>query len=142
MKEHIQYDYLYDNHFTELKNLEMMTEKLNVIAAMDPYVGKYFSTTYIRSEILGQTETMMDELDVQMADDIENGRAIDPASQVELDQGMIDADIENIPKDQEMKDVQIQQQKVAARNGEAPPKMNGKQDPRKSSASQNGNGNK
>ena len=142
MKEHIQYDYLYDNHFTELKNLEMMTEKLNVIAAMDPYVGKYFSTTYIRSEILGQTETMMDELDIQMKDDIENGRAIDPASQVELDQGMIDADIENIPKDQEMKDVQIAQQKQAAKNGEAPPKMNGRQDPRKSSASQNGNGNK
>ena len=142
MKEHIQYDYLYDNHFTELKNLEMMTEKLNVIASMDPYVGKYFSTTYIRSEILGQTETMMDELDVQMADDIENGRAIDPASQIQLDQDTIDADIENIPKDQEMKDVQIQQQKVAARNGEAPPKMNGRQDPRKSSASQNGNGNK
>jgi len=142
MKEHIQYDYLYDNHFTELKNLEMMTEKLNVIAAMDPYVGKYFSTQYIRSEILGQTEVQIEEMDVQMADDIENGRAIDPASQVQLDQDTIDADIENIPKDQEMKDVQIQQQKVAARNGEAPPKMNGRQDPRKSSASQNGNGNK
>ena len=142
MKEHIQYDYLYDNHFTELKNLEMMTEKLNVIAAMDPYVGKYFSTQFIRTEVLGQTEIQMEEMDVQMADDIENGRAIDPASQVQLDQDTIDADIENIPKDQEMKDVQIQQQKTAARNGEAPPKMNGRQDPRKSSASQNGNGNK
>ena len=142
MKEHIQYDYLYDNHFTELKNLEMMTEKLNVIAAMDPYVGKYFSTQYIRSEILGQTEIQIEEMDVQMADDIENGRAIDPTSQTQLDQDTINADIENIPKDQEMKDVQIQQQKVAARNGEAPPKMNGRQDPRKSSASQNGNGNK
>ena len=142
MKEHIQYDYLYDNHFTELKNLEMMTEKLNVIAAMDPYVGKYFSTQYIRSEILGQTEIQMEEMDAQMADDIENGRAIDPASQVQLDQDTINADIENIPKDQEMKDVQIKQQKAAANNGEPPPKMNGRQDPRKPSASQNGNGNK
>jgi len=142
MKEHIQYDYLYDNHFTELKNLEMMTEKLNVIAAMDPYVGKYFSTQYIRSEILGQTEIQMEEMDVQMTDDIESGRAIDPASQVALDQDTINADIENIPKDQEMKDVQIAQQKTAAANGESPPKMNGRQDPRRSSASQNGNGNK
>ena len=146
MKEHIQYDYLYDNHFTELKNLEMMTEKLNVIAAMDPYVGKYFSTQYIRSEILGQTEIQMEEMDAQMSDDIENGRAIDPASQVQLDQDTINADIENIPKDQEMKDVQIAQQKTAAKNGETPPKMNGREDPRKTaartSASQNGNGNK
>ena len=146
MKEHIQYDYLYDNHFTELKNLEMMTEKLNVIAAMDPYVGKYFSTQYIRTEILGQTEIQMEEMDVQMADDIENGRAIDPTSQTQLDQDTINADIENIPKDQEMKDVQIKQQKAAAANGETPPKMNGREDPRKTaartSASQNGNGNK
>jgi len=146
MKEHIQYDYLYDNHFTELKNLEMMTEKLNVIAAMDPYVGKYFSTQYIRSEILGQTEVQIEEMDVQMADDIENGRAIDPASQTQLDQDTINADIENIPKDQEMKDVQIKQQKAAAATGETPPKMNGREDPRKTaartSASQNGNGNK
>ncbi|ADO98740.1 portal vertex protein of head [Eurybiavirus PHM1] len=142
MKEHIQYDYLYDNHFTELKNLEMMTEKLNVIAAMDPYVGKYFSTQYIRSEILGQTEIQMEEMDDQMADDIENGRAIDPTSQTQLDQDTINADIENIPKDQEMKDVQIAQQKTAAKNGDTPPKMNGRQDPRKTSASQNGNGNK
>ena len=136
MKEHIQYDYLYDNHFTELKNLEMMTEKLNVIAAMDPYVGKYFSTNHIRSEILGQTEKQMEEMDVEMKDDIDSGRVIDPLSQTELDQGMIDADIENIPKDQEMKDVQIQQQKQAAKNGDTPPKMNGRQDPRRSSASQ------
>jgi len=146
MKEHIQYDYLYDNHFTELKNLEMMTEKLNVIAAMDPYVGKYFSTQYIRSEILGQTEIQMEEMDAQMADDIENGRAVDPTTQTQLDQDTINADIENIPKDQEMKDVQIAQQKTAARNGETPPKMNGREDPRKTaaktSASQNGNGNK
>ena len=137
MKEHIQYDYLYDNHFTELKNLEMMTEKLNVIAAMDPYVGKYFSTNHIRSEILGQTEKQMEEMDVEMKDDIDSGRVIDPLSQTELDQGMIDADIENIPKDQEMKDVQIAQQKQAAKNGDTPPKMNGRQDPRRSSASQN-----
>ena len=84
----------------------------------------------------------MEEMDVQMADDIEQGRVIDPASQTQLDQDTINADIENIPKDQEMKDVQIKQQKAAAANGEAPPKMNGRQDPRKSSASQNGNGNK
>ena len=85
-------------------------------------------------------------MDLQMADDIESGRAVDPASQVQLDQDTINADIENIPKDQEMKDVQIAQQKTAAKNGETPPKMNGREDPRKTaartSASQNGNGNK
>ncbi len=101
MKEHIQYDYLYDNHFTELKNLEMMTEQLNVIQLMDPYVGKYFSVDYIRQHILGQTEKQVEEMDVQMADDIKSGRALDPlqlvasdAQALETDQAAAEADIE------------------------------------------------
>ena len=101
MKEHIQYDYLYDNHFTELKNLEMMTEQLNVIGLMDPYVGKYFSVDYIRQHILGQTEKQVEEMDVQMADDIKSGRALDPlqlvasdAQAIETDQAAAEADIE------------------------------------------------
>ena len=118
MKEHIQYDYLYDNHFTELKNLEMMTEKLNVIGQMDPYIGKYFSVEYIRTQILGQTETEMEEIDAEMADDIKSGRAIDPLQLVAADQQQIDADAENVELDQEMKKAQIQQakQKPAAQN--------------------------
>ena len=118
MKEHIQYDYLYDNHFTELKNLEMMTEKLNVIGQMDPYIGKYFSVEYIRTQILGQTETEMEEIDAEMADDIKSGRAIDPLQLVAADQQQIDADQENVELDQEMKKAQIQQakQKPAAQN--------------------------
>jgi hypothetical protein len=118
MKEHIQYDYLYDNHFTELKNLEMMTEKLNVIQQMDPYIGKYFSVEYIRTQILGQTETEMEEIDAEMADDIKSGRAIDPLQLVAADQQQMDADSENLELDQEMKKAQIAQakQKPAAQN--------------------------
>ena len=118
MKEHIQYDYLYDNHFTELKNLEMMTEKLNVLQQMDPYIGKYFSVEYIRTNILNQTETEMEEIDAEMADDIKSGRAIDPLQMVAADQQQLDADAENVELDQEMKKAQIQQakQKPAAQN--------------------------
>ena len=123
MKEHIQYDYLYDNHFTELKNLEMMTEKLNVIAAMDPYVGKYFSTQYIRTEILGQTETQIEELDVQMADDIKSGKALDPLDVTALEGEKIEAESDNLTMDKELKQAQIKQAKE-------PPQP------------QNGNGNK
>ena len=114
MKEHIQYDYLYDNHFTELKNLEMMTEKLNVIGLMDPYVGRYFSIDYIRQEVLGQTEKMIEEMDVAMADDIEMGRAMDPNDLVAADQAQLDAETDNIELDQEVKKAQIASQKTKA----------------------------
>jgi hypothetical protein len=121
MKEHIQYDYLYDNHFTELKNLEMMTEKLNVIGLMDPYVGKYFSVDFIRQEILGQTEKQVEEMDQQMADDIVSGRAMDPLALVAADTQQLETDQENQELDQEMKKAQIKQTKQKP----APQKANG-----------------
>ena len=114
MKEHIQYDYLKDNHFTELKNLEMKTEQLNVLGLMDPFVGKYFSIEYIRSEVLGMTEKQMEEMDMQMGDDRESGRAINPTDLVAADQEQLDAETDNIELDKEVKRAQIASQKTKA----------------------------
>ena len=114
MKEHIQYDYLKDNHFTELKNLEMKTEQLNVLGLMDPFVGKYFSIEYIRSEVLGMTEKQMEEMDMQMGDVIESGRAINPTDLVAADQEQLDAETDNIELDKEVKRAQIASQKTKA----------------------------
>ena len=114
MKEHIQYDYLKDNHFTELKNLEMKTEQLNVLGLMDPFVGKYFSIEYIRSEVLGMTEKQMEEMDMQMTDDIDMGRAINPTDLVAADQEQLDAETDNIELDKEVKRAQIASQKTKA----------------------------
>ena len=114
MKEHIQYDYLKDNHFTELKNLEMKTEQLNVLGLMDPFVGKYFSIEYIRSEVLGMTEKQMEEMDMHMGDDIESGRAINPTDLVAADQEQLDAETDNIELDKEVKRAQIASQKTKA----------------------------
>jgi len=85
MKEHIQYDYLFDNHFNELKEIEMMNQRMITVTQMDPFVGKYFSTEYVRKNILGQTDKDMKEIDKQMKSDISSGLAIDPAQQNMLD---------------------------------------------------------
>ena len=85
MKEHIQYDYLFDNHFNELKKIEMMNQRMMTVTQMDPFVGKYFSVDYVRREILGQTDKDVKEIDKQMKGDIASGLAIDPAQQNMLD---------------------------------------------------------
>jgi hypothetical protein len=85
MKEHIQYDFLFDNHFNELKNIEMMNQRMMTVSQMDPFVGKYFSVEYVRKEILGQTNNDMREIDKQMKADIASGLAIDPAETNMLD---------------------------------------------------------
>jgi len=84
MEEHIQYDYLFDNHFNELKELEMMTQKVNVVTSMDPFVGKYFSTEYIRKRILGQTDQEFKDMSKQIKKDIKDGLALDPAMMNQL----------------------------------------------------------
>ena len=43
MREHIQFDFIYDNHFSELREMEMMQNRLQVAAQAEPYLGKYFS---------------------------------------------------------------------------------------------------
>ena len=79
MKDHIQYDYLFDNHFNELKELEMTTQRMNLVTQMDPFVGKYFSIEHIRREILQQKETEYKEIEKQMQSEIDNGLVMSPA---------------------------------------------------------------
>jgi hypothetical protein len=86
MKEHMQYDFLFDNHFNELKNIEMMNQRMMTVTQMDPFVGKYFSVEYVRKEILGQTHKDMREIDKQIKGDISSGLALDPAETNTLDQ--------------------------------------------------------
>ena len=86
MKEHIQYDFLFDNHFNELKEIEMMNQRMMTVTQMDPFVGKYFSVEYVRKNILGQTNKEMREIDKQMKGDISSGLALDPAETNAMDQ--------------------------------------------------------
>jgi hypothetical protein len=78
MQEHIQYDYLHDNHFNELKELEMETQRIALVTQMDPYVGKYYSVDYIRRNILGHKEQDIKEQDKQMKKEIDMGIVMDP----------------------------------------------------------------
>jgi hypothetical protein len=80
MSEHIQYDFLYDNHFSELKEAELMNERLALVATAEPYVGKYYSQDYIRRKILRQTDIEILEQDKLIENEIKNGIIPDPAT--------------------------------------------------------------
>jgi len=88
MSEHIQYDFLYDNHFSELKDAELMNERLNMVATAEPYVGKYYSQDYIRRKILRQTDVEIIEQDILIKKEIESGLIPDPNAPVDPNTGM------------------------------------------------------
>ena len=88
MNEHIQYDFLYDNHFAELKNTELLNERLTMVATAEPYIGKYFSQDYVRRNILRQTDIEIIEQDDLIKKEIENGIIPDPSQPIDPATGM------------------------------------------------------
>jgi hypothetical protein len=67
IKSKISYDYHEDNHFSELKNSEILRERLNTLRELDEYVGRYYSIEWVRKSVLMQTEDEIEEIDKQMA---------------------------------------------------------------------------
>ena len=80
MEDHIQYDFIYDNQFAELKESELMEGRLNQLATIEPFIGKYYSTEYVRKRVLRQTDQEIQEIDTQIEDEIQKGIIPDPST--------------------------------------------------------------
>jgi hypothetical protein len=78
MEENIQYDFLFDNHFSELREAELMNTRLDLLMKIDPYVGKYYSIEYVRKQVLMQSENEYMDIDKQMKMDISTKMTPDP----------------------------------------------------------------
>ena len=87
MSEHIQYDFLYDNHFSELKEAELLNERLAMVQTAEPYIGKYYSQDYVRRKILRQTDIEILEQDKLIEEEIKKGIIPDPNAQVDPETG-------------------------------------------------------
>ena len=73
LRDGLQYDFLQDGHFAELKESEMLMERLRVADSMRDYVGKYFSVEYVRKNVLRQTERDIEDIDKQIKKEIDDG---------------------------------------------------------------------
>ena len=87
MSEHIQYDFLYDNHFSELKEAELLNERLTLAQTAEPYIGKYYSQDYVRRKILRQTDVEILEQDALIKKEIKDGIIPDPNVPVDPETG-------------------------------------------------------
>ena len=66
-KENIWYDFKKDNNFDELKEAELLTNRLNLLSVVDPYVGRYYSKEWVRKNVLMQNDEDIQEIDEQIA---------------------------------------------------------------------------
>ncbi len=69
LKEDIYYDYISDAHFTEMKETELIKERLGILGDVDGYIGRYFSKEWVRKNVLRQTEDDIKEIDKQIEEE-------------------------------------------------------------------------
>jgi hypothetical protein len=72
-KEHIYYNFIKDNNFTELKDAELMRERLSLLGSVDPYTGRYFSQTWIQRNVLRLTDDEIKQMQTEMDEEKEAG---------------------------------------------------------------------
>ena len=99
IKEHIQYSFLKDGYFAELKNAELLRERIGLANDITPYVGKYYSLEYVRKNVLRQTDEDIIDIDNQIADEIKRGIIASPEAEPMEDKSDDSTDI-NIEGDE------------------------------------------
>jgi len=72
-REDINYDFVKDNNFSELKEAELMRERLSLLGAVDPYTGRYFSQSWIQRNVLRMTNDQIKEMQGEMDEEKEMG---------------------------------------------------------------------
>mgnify|MGYP003634163394 CR=1 FL=1 len=62
-----------DSYFSELKETEIMKERLDLLSQMEDYIGRYYSTEWIKKNILRQSEREMEEMQLQIDNEKQSG---------------------------------------------------------------------
>ena len=81
VRDSMNYDFLQDGHFAELKQTEMLRERLALANEMRDYIGKFFSIEYVRKNVLKQNERDIEEMDAQIKKEIDDGIIASPTAQ-------------------------------------------------------------
>jgi hypothetical protein len=91
-KEYIFYDFIKDNNFAELKEAELIRERLSLLGSVDPYVGRYYSMAWIRRNVLRLTDEEIENMDTEIAQEKEEGLIIDPIQTAQQAQAELSGD--------------------------------------------------
>ena len=72
-KEDIYFDFLKDNNFTELRDAELLRERVTLLQTVDPYIGRYYSANWVRKNILQMDDELIQQMDREIAKEDKDG---------------------------------------------------------------------
>ena len=119
LSQHIQYDFLQDGHFAELKRAELLEDRINALGSIESYIGTFFSKEWVQKNVLNLTDAEIEDMQVQM--NTEAG--LDP------DEGGVDVpqNTDGITRYPSMDGAPIPADDIDKYDGETPPKNNGEE---------------
>jgi len=66
MKEHIQYDFMKDGHFSELKEAELLNDRIQTLDSIQSYIGTFFSKQYVLKTVLRMNDSEIQDMQDQI----------------------------------------------------------------------------
>ena len=72
-KEDIYFDFLKDNNFTEMRDSELLRERVTLLQTVDPYIGRYYSANWVRKNILQMDDELIQQMDREIAKEDKDG---------------------------------------------------------------------
>jgi hypothetical protein len=91
-KEDIYYDFIKDNNFAELKEAELIRERLSLLGSVDPYVGRYYSMEWIQKNVLKLTNKEITDMQKQIEKEMKEGKVMNPQQIAMQGQAELSAD--------------------------------------------------
>ena len=117
ISQHIQYDFLQDGHFAELKKAELLEDRINALGSIESYIGTFFSKEWVQKNVLNLNDGEIENMQAQMNKEA----GLDP------DEGGVNVpdDSDGISRYPSVDGTPIPADDVAKYNGEEPPEENG-----------------
>ena len=121
-KENIHYDFIKDNNFSELKEAELMRDRLSLLASIDPYTGRYFSQTWIQRNVLRLTDDEIKDMQGEIDEEKEAGLGLPVGVMNDVAQQQMMSNVPTQPMNpvdmQHAQDMQDQAQQAAGQQKE------------------------
>jgi hypothetical protein len=111
-KQDIHYDFLKDNNFYELKEVELLQNRLAVLVQVDPYIGRFFSKKWVQQNILRMDEDQIEKMQEEMAEEYEE------SPQPSLVPGELPQDPNAVTQDQNTMNQQVATQQIPQQVGQ------------------------
>jgi hypothetical protein len=72
-REYIYYDYIRDNHFTEMRDTELLRERMSTLSVVDPYIGRFYSANWVQRNVLQLSTEEIEQMKKEMDDEEAKG---------------------------------------------------------------------